>query len=262
MSKYCIHHKLLFNGFLDSAGEIGVTLFFVLSGFLITYLLLIESAECESINLKNFYIRRILRIWPLYFLTLLIYLLYSYFSNSLDERYFYTKLLLYLLFLPNIALGLFTQAGFPSQLWSVGSEEQFYLIWPFFIKFLKTKIIYILFGLPIVFLALRIILVQYEKNYVLTENITSIKYWELFKNYIEFFRVDCMAVGGIFAWHIFMKKNLFILSKPTQVIVWLILLSLLFSGFNYPIINHPTYSILFGILIVNFAVNKCLLFTL
>lgn len=52
----------------------GVTMFFVLSGFLITYLLLLEK-ESHEINIKKFYFRRILRIWPLYYLYLILCLL-------------------------------------------------------------------------------------------------------------------------------------------------------------------------------------------
>ncbi len=48
-------------------GLLGVNLFFVLSGFLISYLLMEEQRRTNTINIKNFYIRRILRIWPLYF---------------------------------------------------------------------------------------------------------------------------------------------------------------------------------------------------
>ena len=48
-------------------GEQGVTMFFVLSGFLITFLLLKEKKQSNKISIKKFYIRRILRIWPLYY---------------------------------------------------------------------------------------------------------------------------------------------------------------------------------------------------
>ena len=51
-------------------GELGVVIFFVLSGFLITYLLLAEKKEYNTIDVRKFYLRRILRIWPLYFLIL------------------------------------------------------------------------------------------------------------------------------------------------------------------------------------------------
>ena len=48
-------------------GDLGVRTFFVISGFLITWLLLKEEKQNQTINLKKFYIRRILRIWPVYF---------------------------------------------------------------------------------------------------------------------------------------------------------------------------------------------------
>jgi len=54
----------------DTGGE-GVHIFFVLSGFLITYLLVEEAKEFGSINIPHFYIRRILRIWPLYYFILI-----------------------------------------------------------------------------------------------------------------------------------------------------------------------------------------------
>ena len=56
----------------NQLGMFGVTIFFSLSGFLITYLLLLEKNDCGDISVKDFYIRRILRIWPLYFLYLSI----------------------------------------------------------------------------------------------------------------------------------------------------------------------------------------------
>src|SRR4026208_162751 len=54
--------------FMQVIGEQGVSLFFVLSGFLITYLMLEEEKKTGTIQIRNFYRRRILRIWPLYFL--------------------------------------------------------------------------------------------------------------------------------------------------------------------------------------------------
>ncbi len=63
---YSIKKYILVNG------DVGVSFFFVLSGFLITYLLLKEKDGYGKISLKNFYIRRILRIWPVYFTTILV----------------------------------------------------------------------------------------------------------------------------------------------------------------------------------------------
>jgi peptidoglycan/LPS O-acetylase OafA/YrhL len=67
----------LFN-YLKGGGGIGVSFFFVLSGFLITYIILEEKSQTGRVNLKNFFIRRILRIWPLFYLMILIAFLTPY----------------------------------------------------------------------------------------------------------------------------------------------------------------------------------------
>lgn len=69
--------------YTNTAGHLGVVLFFVLSGFLITYLLLVEKDKYGKVAVKKFYIRRVLRIWPLYFLILVIvFLLFPLISND------------------------------------------------------------------------------------------------------------------------------------------------------------------------------------
>ena len=69
-------------------GSLGVNLFFVLSGFLITYLLFEELEQKSRINIKNFYIRRILRIWPVYFVVVLVFVfMLPYFIGALQKEY-------------------------------------------------------------------------------------------------------------------------------------------------------------------------------
>ena len=65
-----VHQLIIKNVF--NKGYLGVNLFFVLSGYLITYLLLTEKNNSGTINIKNFYIRRILRIWPLFYFVVLL----------------------------------------------------------------------------------------------------------------------------------------------------------------------------------------------
>lgn len=130
-----------------SDGGIGVSIFFVLSGFLITYLLLCEYELNSKISLKNFYMRRILRIWPLYFFVVLfsffIYPLLKNFggmNNSLSSSVMY-----YFTFLSNFDVihvhKYFTGNDALSQniTWSVSVEEQFYLFWPLLFVFLPKK---------------------------------------------------------------------------------------------------------------------------
>ncbi len=96
-------------------GGFGVYFFFVLSGFLITYLLLKEKERYNSISVKDFYLRRILRIWPLYYLIFLIgFFILPHLSiiklNFYSDhflKYFNENLILYLFILPNLAFSIF-----------------------------------------------------------------------------------------------------------------------------------------------------------
>jgi peptidoglycan/LPS O-acetylase OafA/YrhL len=118
---------------LNSAGIFGVDLFFVLSAYLITELLLREKRQFGKLNIKAFYLRRILRIWPLYFFYLFAIGLglIPFFSRdyALTWRYFAAFLLL----AGNwgvIAWGWPVTNTIVGHLWTVSIEEQFYLLWP------------------------------------------------------------------------------------------------------------------------------------
>ncbi len=127
-------------------GGYGVKFFFVLSGFLITYLLLQEIKETKTLNIKNFYIRRVLRIWPLYFLvgiggTILGPILLSKLGIPADGGML-TNLGFLFLFSINLQLIFFEyNRGIVEILWSVCIEEQFYLIWAPLVKFLQKHVL-------------------------------------------------------------------------------------------------------------------------
>jgi peptidoglycan/LPS O-acetylase OafA/YrhL len=107
----------------------GVNLFFVLSGFLITYLLLREHARTGGVSVWRFYARRILRIWPLYYAVLVLGLVVLPLVIGPDyplSALSWPKRVMLIVFLPNF-LG---ELGPLSHLWSIGLEEQFYLAWP------------------------------------------------------------------------------------------------------------------------------------
>lgn len=113
-----------------SAGAYGVDLFFALSAYLITELLLREHAKRGTFSVSAFYIRRALRIWPLYFafLALTIFIVPSIFS---DERFGPMYIVSFALFFGNwvsAAYGLPFSVASP--LWSISVEEQFYIAWP------------------------------------------------------------------------------------------------------------------------------------
>jgi peptidoglycan/LPS O-acetylase OafA/YrhL len=128
-------------------GAFGVDLFFVLSGFLITSILL--KAKAENVNnlhiIKNFIVRRALRIFPIYYLCLFFIFIFK-FPLEPDSMVYY---LTYTVNFWVVKKNMFPIFG---HTWSLSVEEQFYLIWPWIVLFIKNprlKIImfcFILFG--------------------------------------------------------------------------------------------------------------------
>jgi peptidoglycan/LPS O-acetylase OafA/YrhL len=123
-------------------GNLGVNFFFVLSGFLITWLLVEEKLN-GKIHIKNFWIRRILRIWPLYFFCVffgfvVFPMIKAYFGQASSET---ADPVYYLTFTNNFD---FIRKGLPDAsvlgvLWSIAIEEQFYFTWPILLSFLPVK---------------------------------------------------------------------------------------------------------------------------
>ena len=109
-------------------GGMGVDLFFVISGFLISRILLREKCKGSQTSsiLKNFYVRRILRIFPIYYISLIILLLYKY--PDIHQRIFY-----FFSYTENIEVFIHRSWNAWSHAWSLSVEEQFYFVWPFVI---------------------------------------------------------------------------------------------------------------------------------
>jgi len=116
-------------------GGLGVLIFFVLSGFLITWLLLKEEEQSGAISLKLFYLRRSLRIFPAFYA---YWLLLSAASLLLHKRYDVAQAISSLLYVNNYYQALHgdPNTGF-SHTWSLGIEEQFYLLWPLIFLLLR-----------------------------------------------------------------------------------------------------------------------------
>jgi peptidoglycan/LPS O-acetylase OafA/YrhL len=181
-------------------GALGVDLFFVLSGFLITYLLVAEKRQRGEVSIRAFYVRRILRIWPLYYLTvaLAFFILPGLvavpsWNFSIGGPDYLPRLGLFLMMLPNVANVLYPLVPFASQLWSVGVEEQFYLAWPFVCRAPLRRIPAILVGIVVA-----IVLCRTGVHYLAAR--TPGSDWVLAESFFRGFRVQCMAIGGLAAW--------------------------------------------------------------
>ncbi len=125
-------------GAVAKSGAAGVDLFFALSAFLITSILLQEREQTDGISLRRFYLRRILRIWPLYFLLIAVGVVLAHIVARQSLPWYYIAG--YLLFAGNWVHAVFGRPeSICSPLWTVSIEEQFYLIWPLLMKMLTRR---------------------------------------------------------------------------------------------------------------------------
>ncbi|HEY4148513.1 MAG TPA: acyltransferase [Chitinophagaceae bacterium] len=125
-------------------GGIAVVFFFTLSGFLLTCLGIQEYTRNGSLNSRKFYSRRILRIWPLYYFTVLLcfftglVLLPVFYSSFAAHIPMPVSLLCTLFFIPNyLNANHLTNFGAINGLWSIGVEELFYVFFPLLFRLYK-----------------------------------------------------------------------------------------------------------------------------
>lgn len=241
----------------NTNGHLGVLLFFVLSGFLITYLLLNELNEKNTIEIGKFYMRRILRIWPLYYLMIIISLFVApLFYSSLDfhlPKYTNTEEIYYLLFLPNIAKSLGHYINGAVHLWSIGVEEQFYLIWPILILLFRK---YILWLLVMLFIGITLLPFFIDYLNLHTPLFQSKKeLYELVISFVSHFKINAMAFGGIVAYILYKNKNWLRFLKNDAVEVCVFFGTLLLWGFGIVLtsLSDEVYALLFACIIYTIA---------
>ncbi len=211
-------------------GQVFMTVFFVLSGFLITYILLIEKRKTDSINFKKFYLRRAFRILPMYYLGVTcMYFLYrkaclgpdislSPMCTELAERSRY-----YFLMVPNWAHAIDKTMPHISNYWSIGAEEQFYILWPI-ILYLSANHLRTFYGIYLFYCILLIGMVLIGNLYFHNQNITFTNIAKL----MDYTRFGAFAFGGVIAFYllhsgegVYQKAHLFLIRKRIQ---WVCLL--------------------------------------
>ncbi|WP_177199972.1 acyltransferase family protein [Flexibacter flexilis] len=249
----------LFNTFLkksiESLGHNGVNLFFVLSGFLITYLLIEEKEKFGKIDIKKFYIRRLLRIWPLYYFIFLVAIFILPFAvknlGLFNDGGFYAKyilmvdvnfetlFLLFLLFLPNLALAKQLTLPGASQAWSVGTEEQYYLFWPIVIDKIKKDFWVVFF--------IAFIIAKSALNMIAENNFSPET-----SSFIYTLKVELMAIGAIGAYYTYYHNEKII---PWTTNKWLFILNtiLILICLKYQV-HHLIFGVLFLYLIL-YSIN-------
>lgn len=156
-------------------GHLGVDIFFVISGFLIGYILLKEIKKTGRLRFKRFYLRRALRILPAYFFTLLLLALLT--SKNTDNLW--TNVLFINNFLP-------IKDQFMLWSWSLAIEEQFYLFCPLLLLWLYRRnhsIISIFLGLFIASFVIRYVILAYSEisqPLILHPVVDKVNYYQFF----------------------------------------------------------------------------------
>jgi peptidoglycan/LPS O-acetylase OafA/YrhL len=244
-------------------GKIGVALFFSLSGFLITALLFNELEATRTVRLKDFYIRRILRIWPLYYWVVLLGLLVLNripalkipgLSDEMYQQMTVWGLINVLLIVPN-----FTHFYIPysDQRWSIIVEEMFYLIQPAVVRIFRLRsrlvAVFIVMAASSNLFMVFVRAVHLERHLspgVIGAVGEQLKY------------LGCIAVGCL-ASTLFYKKESklrgFIFSPGVQWVVLVTIVTLALLSFyvlrNEEGIDFRIYCVLFSIVVVNGALN-------
>lgn len=255
---------------LSVIGTIAVLFFFVLSGFLITYLLFKEKEVTGAISAKNFYIRRILRIWPLYYIIFILgffILPFIPFMSAgrltVDMMKHYTPhFLLNFFMLPNISRALLPVIPYNGQAWSIGVEEQFYLIWPLLIKYSRN---YLRTVLSVVFIYVFLLaLVLPAANKFLPEGAMH-NFIHGFTRVVRQTPIVCMGIGATGAYLLYFEKKKFldfIFSRVFQYFLYAITFLMLASVIKYTLWLQMFISVLFTCIIVNIAANPASIFRL
>lgn len=204
--------------FLQIEGALGVYFFFILSGFLITYILLNQKV----MNFKKFFARRVLRIWPMYFLIILFAFLSSFIIGFLklssSNVGYEPNWLMSCLFLENYKIIYHGDYGNVSPLpvlWSVCIEEHFYIIWGLLIVFINKK--------KIMQTIIAVIIISFVSKYFFYQNNL------LFKDILTNF--DYFMYGAIVAYLFTYKKEKtisFINNLPKIIKAIVILMSIIY----------------------------------
>lgn len=196
-------------------GSLGVNFFFVLSGFLISYLIFHEHENKGFFNLKNFLIRRTLRIWPLYFLIVIIgFALFPLIIEGYSTEHKWYNYVFFLANFDEIKYGLNDSINFLTSPWSIAVEEQFYLFWGilFFVHFKVFKFSprYYIFALFIFAFVFRIMFKENDR----------ILYYHTFSVMPD------ILMGSLFA-YLYYKKHKLLNSIINLKKGWIILIYLL-----------------------------------
>jgi peptidoglycan/LPS O-acetylase OafA/YrhL len=238
---------------LTFLGWISVDLFFALSGFLITDILLKTAGRKDF--LRNFYVRRILRIFPLYYLSLILFLyIVPWLHLHFDVKYYSDNQAWLWGYLQNwlFVVKAQDQTNSLNHFWTLAVEEQFYLLWPLVILlFRKPKYL-------LIFISTLFVIVPMLRLWVWNKHFPGLHYFNLF----TFTRIDSICIGCIIA--LMQRVNREFLKRFTlPLIIFFSAVNIIFYLYNrhhqftFPhlaLVGYSSIAVMFG-LVVNAAIS-------
>jgi peptidoglycan/LPS O-acetylase OafA/YrhL len=241
--------------FFSKHGNLGVNFFFVLSGFLITYLLIKEKEFTGRIHIPNFYVRRILRIWPLYYCCIIIGFVGFAFLKEMSGQpvienanpWYYTFFLANFDFMRTWPAR--PDAELISVLWSVAVEEQFYLTWPLILGL--VPLVRYRFIFPVIIALSLMFRSFYTGN---NDHEFAIRYFHTFSV------IGDMALGGLFAYLVSYenKFKVFVINMGRPLIALLYVLTLVATLFK-DVLFVPGVPVVFERIVIAFLFGMIIL---
>jgi len=217
---------------------IAVDFFFILSGFLIIYLLLVEKENSGTVHLKNFYIRRFLRIFPLYYLIILISYL---FLRQIETPVVWGKFLYFWGNFQIIAENRWTLASL-NPLWSISIEEHFYLFIPFLVGLIPVKHLKYLFWI--------IIITAVAYRFYITKAVPN-NWMHIYMHTLS--QMDLLAIGGLLALYHYHHKFKF------RLPAFLYLITLVGFIILMTLVDSKDYTTLYNAVIKKYAFSIVLI---
>jgi peptidoglycan/LPS O-acetylase OafA/YrhL len=203
---------------IDSLGHFGLQYFFCGSGFLISYMMLLEQDKNREFKISFFYLRRIFRIWPAYLF--LVAIVYLFIYNS-DYFYLYgmsgefvndkkNAFLFFVLMIPHLSEFFFSTAPYLNHTYTIGIEEQFYILWAVMNKYCRKYF----FNLNLFILILGIflnIIHYFFRIYFHQQHLNIIN---VIATYYDFSQFTTFALGTLLAFYY--RSNHFTLQHFTK----------------------------------------------
>ncbi|RYY39294.1 MAG: acyltransferase [Chitinophagaceae bacterium] len=260
--------------YLQALGNCALQFFFVASAFLITFLLLAEEQKLGRLSLRNFFLRRVLRIWPAYFVLLLVVwgfvnrTAFFWIPNvspafaAADTARCYG---LYFAFLPHIVPFYHAMVPYLHHTYTIGIEEQFYFLWGMiFLLFRRGRLfIFALFALSIPLLGI-IHYWAFAWNSSLQHSGSAASYALKAVTYLQYSRLSTFAIGSFLGYSYFYGSswvNVFRL-RWVQLLVIALLAAVVALRIDIPFFHMEVLALLVGavMLVASFPAQSLLRF--